>query len=376
MPQKLRARLRRAVFVVHLWIGLSVGLIFAVVSASGSAIVYRRELDGLARPELANVAPSPDARPLPFAELQRRVREDHAEAKDGDVSLFVFQPWDGGAVTTFVGSTSLAIDPYTGRTLAVLTGTQTLPSWAKELHTELLAGEKGEGLNGWAAVLASLLLLSGLWLWWPATRRQIRLRLTIRRRVSLRRTTYDLHNVLGFYSLLLLFVVTVTGVGLCFNKPVRKFVVAKLGGAKRPRPSGVIPMGGRLDPDRLFAAARREVPGARFVTATLPSKPAQPFAAMMQRQGAGFWPYVSLKIDPYTGRTIDRDDDADATLSAKVMRQIAVLHFGFWGGTASKLLYVVLGLVPLALYVTGIMLWWNRLASKRRAKVRRAAPAP
>lgn len=371
MPGKLRASLRKAFFVIHLWIGLSVGLLFALVSATGSAIVYRRELDGMQRPYLRHVEAEPGARALPMAELRERIRRDHPEAKPADVSMFLFQPWEGGALTTFVGPKSYAIDPYTGQTLALLSEGKTLPGWIKEFHTDLLAGDPGEGLNGWGGVAAGFLLLSGLWLWWPATRRQIRLRLTVRRGVSFRRTTYDLHNVFGFYSLALLFVVTVTGVGLCFNQPVRKFVFARTG-AKRSKPPKVIPGVASLGPDALLEAAQREVPDARFVLATFPTAPAQPFSAMLQRKGAGFFPYVNLKIDPYSGRTLSREDDATASFGEKVMRQIAVLHFGIWGGNPAKVLYIVLGLVPLVLYVTGILLWWNRLGAKRRAAKRRS----
>lgn len=373
MSAKLKARLRRAVFVIHLWIGLSVGLLFAVVGVSGSAIVYRRELDGIARPHLWHLNPPPGAQPLPIAELQSRIRESHPEAKEADVSMFLFQPWDKAALTTYIRSSSFAVDPYDGRTLAVLTGTRTWPAWFKELHADLLAGEKGEGLNGWGGVAASVLLFSGLWLWWPAVRRQLRLRLTIRRKVSLRRTNHDLHNVLGFYSLALLLVVTVTGIGLCFNGPVGKFVREKTGD-KRPRIPKVVPGASRLSPDALLEIARHEVPDARFVLATFPTKPNAPFTSMLQRTGAGFFPYVNLKIDPYSGRVLSREDDATASLGGKIMRQIAVLHFGFWGGTFSKVLYIVLGLVPSALYVTAIVMWWTRLSAKRKATRRRAIP--
>ncbi|MGV3618113.1 MAG: PepSY-associated TM helix domain-containing protein [Fimbriimonas sp.] len=376
MTQRFRARLRRAVFVVHLWIGLSVGLLFAVVSATGSAIVYRRELDGMARPYLRYVQAPVGAQALPLDEVRRQVRRDHPEAKPTDVAIFLYQPWDGGALTTFIGPKSYAIDPYTGRTIALLSEKKSLPLWLKEFHTDLLAGEKGEGLNGWGGVAACVLLLSGLWLWWPATRKQIRLRLTVRRGVSLRRTTYDLHNVFGFYSLALLFIVTVTGVGLCFNKPVRDFVFAKTGHKRPPPPAPIVPQGTPLPADDLLAIARREVPDARFVLATFPARPNLPFSTMLQRTGAGFFPYVTLKIDPYSGAVVAREDDADATFGAKIMRQIAVLHFGFWGGTASKVLYIVLGLVPLALYVTGIMLWWNRLRAKRKAAKRPKTARP
>ena len=44
LQQPQRVWLRRAIFQVHLWTGLALGLYIVVLSATGSALVYRREL--------------------------------------------------------------------------------------------------------------------------------------------------------------------------------------------------------------------------------------------------------------------------------------------------------------------------------------------
>ena len=43
--------LRKACFQIHLWIGLAIGLYVVVLSLTGSAIVFRRELDAAFGPE-------------------------------------------------------------------------------------------------------------------------------------------------------------------------------------------------------------------------------------------------------------------------------------------------------------------------------------
>jgi uncharacterized iron-regulated membrane protein len=54
----------------------------------------------------------------------------------------------------------------------------------------------------------------------------------------------------------------------------------------------------------------------------------------------------------------------------------APLHFGTWAGAWSKALYVLLGIAPGALFVTGFLMWWNRVAGKRyRAWRGRVQPA-
>jgi uncharacterized iron-regulated membrane protein len=367
----LRARLRRAVFIIHLWLGLSVGLLFAVVSASGSAIVFRREMDAVQRPYLGYVSVPPGAKKLAIEDLQAKLRRDYPQAKPSDLNTLLFASSEKGAISTYVEGGMIAVDPYDGHTYAKISDGKSFAGWFKDLHVELLAGEKGEIVNGWAAVVSCLILLSGLWLWWPHTRRQIRMRLSVKRGVSLRRTLYDLHNALGFWTLAAVFIVTLTGAGLVFNQAVQKFVFAQTGTKRKPSPK-IVPQGERRSPETLFQTALAAVPDGKPIFITVPTAPAQPFQAMFQRRGAGFFPYVTVKIDPYRGEIVDLDDDANATFGRKIMRQVAVLHFGIWGGTTSKVIYVLLGLAPVVLYGTGVYMWWQRTSSKRRKKARSA----
>jgi uncharacterized iron-regulated membrane protein len=45
LRQPQRVWLRRAAFQIHLWVGLFIGLYVVVLSLTGSALVYRNELD-------------------------------------------------------------------------------------------------------------------------------------------------------------------------------------------------------------------------------------------------------------------------------------------------------------------------------------------
>jgi uncharacterized iron-regulated membrane protein len=45
VQQPQRVWLRRASFQIHLWTGLALGIYIVVLSLTGSALVYRRELD-------------------------------------------------------------------------------------------------------------------------------------------------------------------------------------------------------------------------------------------------------------------------------------------------------------------------------------------
>jgi uncharacterized iron-regulated membrane protein len=52
------------------------------------------------------------------------------------------------------------------------------------------------------------------------------------------------------------------------------------------------------------------------------------------------------------------------------------LHFGRFGGLTSRIIWTVVGLVPAALFVTGTMMWWQRVVRPHRARRRAPALAP
>jgi len=65
----------------------------------------------------------------------------------------------------------------------------------------------------------------------------------------------------------------------------------------------------------------------------------------------------------------------------KIIRWFSYLHFGNFGGWPSKALWVVIGLAPAFLFVTGVLMWWNRVlgpATRRvynfRSWLRKEAP--
>jgi uncharacterized iron-regulated membrane protein len=56
----------------------------------------------------------------------------------------------------------------------------------------------------------------------------------------------------------------------------------------------------------------------------------------------------------------------------KIIRWFSYLHFGNFGGWPSKAVWVILGLAPAFLFVTGALMWWNRVLWPAAVRVRRS----
>ena len=78
-------------------------------------------------------------------------------------------------------------------------------------------------------------------------------------------------------------------------------------------------------------------------------------------------------LDPYTGKVLRVDSVENRSVGDTILAWVTPLHFGtFGGGLTVYVLWVVLGLSPAVLGVSGVLMWWNRVAVKKVNKLRRA----
>lgn len=386
--RNIRGSLRKVFFFLHLWLGLLVGLYYAVIGVTGGVLVFREDLESRqVMPERTYVAPpAPGAMPLALSAVVARVRTHFPEATEAQLAFFIPPPHKDGAYLWRVKADgavrTTTIDPYTGAVIRSVDPRGTFLTIVDDLHTDLLLGEPGKLMNGYGGLLSGVVLVSGLWLWWPLTVRQIKIRLTVKKGAGTPRLIVDLHNVMGSYLFLLLLVVTVSGAVIVFFRPVQKQVVALFGSSQIPRPPVVklpstTPAPERLPVEELVRVAEGIAPDSQFVFVSYPTKPDQPLYAY-KRSPTGILPDTRIYLDPYTGSVLQVGQDISDPRSKQIMRSNASLHFGRWGGWPIKVLYFIIGLLPLGLLITGVLMsvrrWRSQAASRKRR--RRAAEQP
>jgi uncharacterized iron-regulated membrane protein len=297
-----RVWLRRAIFQVHLWTGLAIGLYVVVMSLTGSAVVFRGEL-GRALTPLQRVVPSGPR--MPVGELTAIAQKLYPRFAVDEVRTSS----DPGAAVEIVFRRAnryrdRVFDPYTGKDLGDRVRREPRSiEWLADLHDNLLGGEKGRTINGILAVAFTVLCLTGAVVWWPGVRLWRR-SMGVRFRGSWSRIAWETHSAMGFWVFALLLLWAISGIYLAFPNPFY-----------------------------LLSDAIEHVTGSARAA-----------------------------------------DWANNTFS-----EIAELHFGRFAGTWTKVAYVVLGLVPAALFVTGFVMWWARKIGVRRVSARvgkQLSPSP
>jgi uncharacterized iron-regulated membrane protein len=220
VPQQVL--LRRVLFQVHMWIGIALGVYIVMISVSGSAIVFRRELNvwlvPRTVPSTVGVRLTADdllaaaQRAYPEHEV-KTVREQSRPERPVHISL------------ERNGETSERLfDPYAGADMGhAYPPTLRAFEWLVDLHDNLLAGTTGRFVNGLAGIFVTLLFASGAVIWWPGWRRWRR-SMTTGPPAKSRRFAWQLHSALGFWSFSLLFVWAITAVYFAFPEPVEAMI--------------------------------------------------------------------------------------------------------------------------------------------------------
>lgn len=207
--------LRRALFQVHLWMGIAFGLYVVVISVSGSAVVLRPQFSQW----FVHSRVEPAGEALTDAALEERAAQVYAGY---ELVSAAPSPAPGRAVYVVLNrggeEYSRFFDQYRGVDLG-----DTFPwpvramEWLTSLHDDLLLGRRGRIINGIGGALFLVMVLSGLFIWWQGARRW-KEGLVIRR-TSPRGLNWQLHSFLGFWSLLLMFAWGLTAVYFAFPAP-------------------------------------------------------------------------------------------------------------------------------------------------------------
>ena len=194
---------------IHLYAGLIAAPILLVLGLTGSFLVFEYPIDHLLHAQLAYVRPAEIRMPLDA--LLSSVQSAYPTAKFTTFALSPSSPAPDLAyvvqiqIPQHAEPSSVFVNQYTGQVLGKIDG-MSFASTVHEFHTDMLLGDRGAFVMMLIAALLIVLSLSGIVLWWP---RKI---LSVRWSASGRRIVFDLHNAIGFYSFLFLFLFGVTGV--------------------------------------------------------------------------------------------------------------------------------------------------------------------
>lgn len=397
--------LRKIVFWLHLVAGLVAGLVIAVMSFTGAALAFEHEIVEWAERDVRRVEVPAGAQAKPLDELLSVFKEAYPDVRPSGVTVTA-DPRDAVAVSAGRDGTYY-IDPYTaGIREPAPTRTHDFMHLMESWHRYLaLSGDQrpyGKAITGACNLAFLFLAVSGLWIWWPRrwTWRALKPSLWFTGAKGKARD-WNWHNVIGFWSLPVLIVLTATGMVISYRWA--SDLPYRLVGEQPPAQGGPGPASSenpvidqpegarRLSYSGALAAIQQAVPSWKTITLRegLPrrrggpgagagiqpgqddSRPQkrgpQPYSATVNADdGTPAFSSSQLVLNPFTGAILSNSGYADLTPGRKIRTWLRFLHTGQalgWIGQFVAGLACVGGVV---LVYTGFALSWRRFFPRRK----------
>jgi uncharacterized iron-regulated membrane protein len=208
---------------LHLWLSLPFGVLIALICFSGAMLVFEQEITMWARPDLYRV----ERLSGPMLTQEEAAAKVAATLPDGvKVKGVTAYPDPERSYQVNLSKPKRAavfVNPYTGEVLGKY---ERLPFFRTMfgLHRWLLGSRPdgggiflGKMIVGVSTLLFVIVLLSGIIIWWPRTKKALTSSLKITVRKGWRRFWYSLHVAGGMYALLLLLIMALTGLTWSFG---------------------------------------------------------------------------------------------------------------------------------------------------------------
>jgi len=279
---------------------------------------------------------------------------------------------------------SVYMNPYTGAILHVKSTSRTeSPDFFRFMlngHRALwLPYEIGRPIVGVGVLVFVVLLITGIVLWWPAKwiKSMRDKSFKIKWDASFKRINYDMHNVLGFYSMIFLLMISMTGLVWSFQW-WSKSVYWVTSGGKSLVDTRETPLSDTtsLKPfnitnvDKIWFKLRKENAQAASIMLSIPQKPAESISASVYQQSNTFYNMDRFNYDqqslkelksksPFAGKYIE------ANLPDKIRRMNYDIHVGAVLGLTGKIIAFFASLICASLPVTGFLIWWGK---KKKSK--------
>lgn len=351
---------------LHLWLGLASGIVVFIVALTGCILVFEHDFKALTQPWL-QAARTENADFLPPSVIREKI-EPYFPGKT------IYSVWyyghDKSAKIGMNSDSVVYVNPYTAQVLAIVDDHDFF-HFILDGHTVLwIENEFGENIVRYATLIFFVLLVSGMVLWWPKKWNQAGRdkSFKIKWKAKFKRVNYDLHNVLGFYSLIVVLIITCTGLIMSFAWFSKSVYWLSSGGQSIPTSTrsfsdtlqnpGLTSLS-NVDKAWKLGITEIGVYNKNAIIVSFPEKPSDPIE-LCTDMVKGSWRYVyldqhTLQELPSTQTQIDKLNLADW-----IKRSNYGLHVGAIGEIPTKILYFLASLICASLPVTGFYIWWGR----------------
>jgi uncharacterized iron-regulated membrane protein len=384
-----KSTIRRVNDWLHLWLGLISGIVVFIVSITGCFYAFQQEISDAMEPWRFV-----EVQDKPFVPPSQLLDTAQAYMPGKKPSGLTYSHAEGAAAVGFSSFengkrsfTAIFMNPYTG---GFLQKQQLIGNGEFNFFRFIIDGHRalwlpyniGRPIVGVCTLVFLVLLITGLIMWWPKkwNKANYKKSFKIKWSGSFKRVNYDLHNVVGFYSLVLAFVLAVTGLVWSFEWFADSLYFVTSGGESKPghhhphsdvSKAGTSATGGMSMLDRAWYKTLEQEPHAQGMYMTPIMEDEEDAIEIIAYQDRGSWyNHNTYYYDQFTLELfrVQGDRFAEASFADQLDMLNYDIHIGAVWGLPGKVLAFFISLICASLPVTGFLVWWNKKKKSKKEK--------
>lgn len=361
---------------IHLWLGLSSGIIIVFLGITGCMLAFEREIETLQTYRYVTPKEKPFVIPSKLKETATKLlpgKTLHAVlyGTKKDAAQMIFYNEDPEYYYI------IFMNPYTGDVLKVKNMDKDFFRIIINGHYYLwLPPNIGQPIVTTATLIFVIMMISGLILWWPRNKHARKQRFTIKWNAKWKRKNYDLHYVLGFYITWISIFVALTGMVMGFQWFAKSVYWVTSGGKTLTyyyEPVSKKPVSNTASfsaEDKVWDIMNRSYKNAETIEVHYAASDSSPIVAGANPDAGTYWKTDYLHFDQHTLQELPVTHlygrYKDATTADKIARMNYDIHTGQVLGFPGKILAFFASLIAASLPITGFYIWWGRKKKKKR----------
>lgn len=392
--KKGKSTWRRVNNWLHLWLGLSSGLIVFIVSITGCLYAFKDELSSLTqRYQFVEAEAKPYLTPSQLKAIAGK--EAFGAGRDtgiNKITAVMYGNPEKAVMAYFMdkedGFSIIYMNPYNGTVLKKKALKHDFFRFVLEGHFQLwMPRNIGQPIVAVGVLIFVVLLITGLIMWWPKKWSKANRNKSFRIKTDAgpKRINYDLHNVLGFYAMVIALVIGLTGLVWGFQWFSKSYYYTLTGGKSLPKfqkgvsdtllaKSAVL-----VSPeDKVWAKLQKEYPDQKgSIQIQFAHLPTDPVGAMHNPAEGTFYKRQFRYFDRYSlaeikGGGIYAKKFANASTGEKIYRMNYDIHVGAVLGLTGKFIAFFASLICASLPITGFYIWWGKRKKKSAKRIKPA----
>ncbi|MBG86564.1 MAG: hypothetical protein CMO80_06655 [Verrucomicrobiales bacterium] len=353
----------------HFYSGIFLAPIILVLTITGAIYIFKVELDPIVHPgRFIHELPAANASTNLVATLMETAEAGHPgyDAYEVEVPrdparavIVRLKPKDEGRQPRLLITT---LNRHNGELIDSWDFDKEFFRVVVNIHRHMMIGIPGRILTELATCWTVILVITGLYLWWPRGREKLMgIWLPRLRKAKLYVILRDLHSVIGAYLSLFLLAIAFTGLFFAMIWGMGYYVagIVSSGDALRPTESKMIEGAKRVSVDEAIRAAEEHYWGSPYLAVTLPEDEKGSFR-LVETDMVQITRTVGYDVDQYSGTLLKKQSFSEFPRWLQGRMLAYTIHTGEIFGMPTKIIAMITCVGSTFFIITGVWMWLKR----------------